>query len=174
MYYGLTPLGIVHTLISLVAVVAGFIALVRYKEITLATRAGRIYVIATVLTCLTGFGIFQHGGFGPPHVLGIVTLVVLGIAMLAERSQAFGKLSAYVAVVCYSLTFFFHMIPGATETSTRLPLGAPLVADRDASPGLQAAIGVLFVLFLIGATVQVIRLRASRQRGALDGLRMMG
>jgi|UPI000488877C uncharacterized membrane protein len=174
MFYGLTPLGIVHTLISLVAVGAGLIALVRDKEIRLATRTGQVYVITTVLTCLTGFGIFRHGGFGPPHMLGIVTLVVLGIAMLAERSQTFGKLSAYVAVVSYSLTFFFHMIPGVTETSTRLPLGAPLVADRDASPGLQGVIGALFVVFLIGATVQVIRLRASRQRGALDGLRMMG
>jgi len=174
MIYGLTPLGIVHTVISLVAVVAGLIALLRYKEIALATRTGRVYVIATVLTCLTGFGIFQHGGFGAPHGLGIVTLVVLGTAMLAERSQTFGKLSAYVAVVCYSLTFFFHMIPGVTETATRLPLGAPLVADRDASPALQGTIGALFIVFLIGATVQVLRVRATRQRGALDGLRILG
>ncbi|MDM0076545.1 hypothetical protein QTH90_19200 [Variovorax sp. J2P1-59] len=174
MFYGLTPLGIVHTVISLVAVAAGLVALVRYKEIALATRAGRIYVVATALTCLTGFGIFQHGGFGPPHVLGIVTLVVLATAMAAERGKVFGKLSAYVAVVCYSLTFFFHMIPGVTETATRLPLGAPLVADRDASPGLRGTIGALFIVFLIGATVQVLRLRATRQRDALDGLRMQG
>ena len=173
MIYGLTPLGIVHTVISLVAVVAGLIALVRYKEIAFATRTGRVYVVATMLTCLTGFGIFQHGGFGKPHVLGVVTLVVLGVAMLAGRS-GFGRLSPYVAVVAYSLTFFFHMIPGVTETATRLPLGAPLVADRDASPALQGTIGALFIVFLIGATVQVLRVRATRQRGALDGLRLLG
>ena len=73
MFYGLTPLGIVHTAISLVAVAAGLVSLFRYREISPATRAGRAYVIATVLTCLTGFGIFQHGGFGKPHVLGVVT-----------------------------------------------------------------------------------------------------
>lgn len=174
MYYGLTPLGIVHTAISLVAVVAGLIALLRYLEISPATRAGRIYVVATVLTCLTGFGIFQHGGFGKPHVLGIVTLVVLALAALAGRWRLFGRLSAYVAVVSYSLTFFFHMIPGVTETATRLPLGAPWVSDPDTSAALQRIISALFVVFLAGAVLQVLRLRAQRQRGGVAGLGVAG
>jgi hypothetical protein len=36
-----------------------------------------VYIWTTVLTCLTGFGIFQHGGFGKPHALGVITLLVL-------------------------------------------------------------------------------------------------
>jgi hypothetical protein len=60
--------------------------------------------------------------------------------------------------VSYSATFLFHMIPGVTETTTRLPLGAPLLPNADA-PALQAAAGVLGVLFLIGAALQVRRLR---------------
>jgi uncharacterized membrane protein len=78
--FGLTPLGVVHTAMSLVAVAAGFIALVRDRRISPGNMLGKVYVIATALTCLTGFGIFQHGGFGKPHVLGIITLVVLGVA----------------------------------------------------------------------------------------------
>lgn len=42
----------------------------------------------------------------------------------------------------------------------RLPLGAPLVANAKA-PELKAVAGALFVLFLIGAGLQVRRLRAS-------------
>ena len=73
---GLTPLGAVHTAISLVALLAGVIALVRFGQIPAAQGIGKTYIWATVLTCLTGFGIFQHGGFGKAHVLGIVTLLV--------------------------------------------------------------------------------------------------
>ncbi len=51
------------------------------------------------------------------------------------------------------------MIPAITETTTRLPPGAPLAASADAA-ALQAASAVLFIAFLIGATLQVIRLRA--------------
>ena len=159
--FGLTQLGIVHTAISLVAVAAGFIALVRDRKISPGNLLGKIYIVTTVLTCLTGFGIFQHGGFGKPHALGIITLVVLGIAWLAGRANAFGRLSAYVETVSYSATFLFHMIPAITETTTRLPLGAPLLPNADA-PQLQAASGVLLLLFLIGATMQVRALRAER------------
>jgi uncharacterized membrane protein len=155
---GLTTLGTLHTAISLVAVATGAFALLRDKEISCGSLLGKTYVIATALTCLTGFGIFQHGGFGKPHVLGILTLVVLGIAAAAARTTIFGRISPYVATVGYSLTFFFHMIPGLTETSTRLPVGAPLVSNPE-DPRLQAAIGVCFILFLLGATLQVVKLR---------------
>jgi uncharacterized membrane protein len=159
MIFGLTPLGVPHTLISLIAVIAGAWLLWRDKEITLRTGLGKLYVIATVLTCLTGFGIFQHGGFGKPHALGILTLIVLAVAWAATGTRIFGRASRYVEVVAYSLTFLFHMIPGITETTTRLPLGDPLLPNADA-PQLQVAAAVLFVLFLIGASLQVRRLRA--------------
>jgi uncharacterized membrane protein len=156
---GLTSLGVLHTAIALVAVVAGSVELARRKEISWHTSAGRTYVLLTALTCLTGFGIFQHGGFGNPHVLGIITLVVLGVAWVAEMRPTFGRLSRYVSVVGYSTTFFFHMIPGFTETSTRLPPGRPLVAGPEA-PELLMAVGVAFVAFLVGAVAQVLRIRS--------------
>lgn len=156
--FGLTSLGVVHTAISLVAVVAGIIALLRYRQITSQNLVGRVYVFTTVLTCVTGFGIFQHGGFGKPHMLGIITLIALGVALVAERTQVFGKWSPYLRTVSYSATFLFHWIPAITETSTRLPLGAPLLASADA-PELQMAAGLLFGLFLVGTTLQVLALR---------------
>src|SRR2546428_7375808 len=86
--YHLTPLGTFHTAISLIAVVAGVIAFVRDKEISPKNLVGRIYVTTTVITCLTGFGIFQHGGFGKPHVLGVAA--VAGKPRLFCRAAAPG------------------------------------------------------------------------------------
>ena len=164
--FGLTTLGAVHTLISLVALASGVAALLRDKEISPTNRLGQTYLWATVLTCLTGFGIFQRGGFGPPHALGVITLVVLGLALLARRTSVFGRLSRYVEVVCYSATFFFHMIPGATETFTRLPVGAPLFSGPE-DPALQKVVFVFFALFVIGAFLQVRRMRAATSAPAI-------
>src|SRR6478736_3750905 len=164
---GLTPLGIIHTAISLVALGAGIVALVRDKEISPRNFVGKLYIWTTVLVCLTGFPIMQHGGFGKPHALGIITLVVLVVAALAGKTK-FGRASRYVEVVSYSATFFFHWIPTVVETTTRLPVGAPLITNRD-GPELQAATGVLFFLFLIGVTLQVQRMRAqARQKRSAD------
>ena len=159
---GLTDLGIVHTAISLVAVGAGIGALVRNKQITSRNFIGKLYIWATVITWLTGFPIMQHGGFGKPHALGLITLLTLVVATLAGRGKLFGRAARYVEVVSYSATFLFHMIPGFVETTTRLPVGAPLIKDRE-GPELQAVTGVLFLLFLSGATLQALRIRAQNR-----------
>jgi len=57
------------------------------------------------------------------------------------------------------------MIPAITETSTRLPAGAPLLPNADA-PELQVATAGLFVLFAIGAAWQVLRLRRAAPAAA--------
>jgi uncharacterized membrane protein len=69
--FGITPFGMFHTVIALVAVGAGFTALARHREIGLATASGRVYVLLTILTCVTGLFIFRHGTFGVPHALAV-------------------------------------------------------------------------------------------------------
>lgn len=165
---GLTNLGIVHTLISIVAVIAALTCFFRYGGISLRNRAGQVYVWTTVLTCLTGFFIFEHGGFGKPHALGIVTLLVLAVAYAAEKRRAFGAVSPYVEAVSYSATAFFHTIPAVAEGGTRLPPGGPWF-DNPEAPQLLAISGAFFLIFLIGAAYQVWRLRGQRMVAPVPG-----
>ena len=159
---GLTTLGTFHTLVSVVALMAGVAAFIRHREISPRTRSGRLYIWATVITCVTGFGIFQHGGFGKAHQLGVVTLIALLIVAAAGKG-AFGRASRYIETVGYSLTFFFHMIPAWTETLTRLPSDAPVFTNPE-DPSLQALYGLSFLVFLIGAVLQVRSLRAQQRK----------
>jgi len=158
--FGLTSLGIFHTLISLLAVALGAYALIRDGKISWDNSIGKAYVITTIVVSLTGFGIFQHGGFGKPHALGVLTLIVFALAFAAgSRTKLFGGYSPYVETICYSMTFFFHVIPAITETATRLPLEAPLASSPE-DPNIQMVIGGCFILFVIGTTIQVRLLRA--------------
>lgn len=159
--FGLTTLGIVHTAISVIAVAAGAASLIRLREISPRNTLGRVYVWTTVLTSLTGFPIMQHGGFGKPHLLGILTLLVLALAALADAGKL-GRASSPIATVSYSATFFFHLIPGFVETTTRIPPSRPWIRDRE-GPELQAITGLLALLFLAGAAWQVVRLPHQRR-----------
>ena len=156
---GLSTLGLIHTAISLVALATGFILIVRDRAISPRARFGPTYLVATLLTAATSLGIFRHGGFGPPHALAILTLLALAAGAAASFSGMFGRASRYVEVVCYSATFLFHLVPGFTETLTRLPAGAPIAAS-DQAPILQAIDSVLLLLFLAWLTWQILRLRA--------------
>lgn len=161
--FGITPFGMLHTLISLIALFAGAVALVRYRQISLGNKLGQLYVVMTVLTCLTGFFIFQHGGFGKPHALGIITLVTLGVAWIAGKGRVFGRAAPYVEMLAYSTTFFFHLVPGITETATRLPEAMPWASSPE-DPRLQKIIGVVFLLFVVAAAVQLWTLWRKRNR----------
>ena len=155
----LTTTGIIHTAISLVAVSSGVISLILDKKISWTNNLGKIFVVTTILTCITGFGIYQHGGFGKAHVLGIITLLVQTLALIAGKvSKPFGKASVYVETVAFSFTFFLHLVPGITETLTRLPQETPIAASPE-DPKVQAIIGISFILFLVVATLQVLKLK---------------
>jgi uncharacterized membrane protein len=155
----LTPLGLLHTILSVIAVVAAIAALIRDKEISPQSGIGRIYIWTLVLTCLTGLPIFRHGGIGPPHVLGVLILATLAVAAIAGRTRLFGRFAAYVRTVAYSATVFFLSISTVTETLTRLPPSDPVVASPDA-PIFKILYLALLILFLIGAVLQIRTLRA--------------
>jgi uncharacterized membrane protein len=158
----LTPFGAFHTVIALVAVLAGVLALFRHGEIGTRSRSGLTYVAFTVVTCITGLFIFRHGGFGPPHMLAVATLVVLAIAYAAEKFGNPGGLVRYVAVLGFSLTLFFHLIPGLNEIGTRVPLGDPAFTGPEDAV-LKAWVGVGFLVYLAGAALQVVKIRRSRR-----------
>ncbi len=155
--FGLTTLGVIHTAISLVAVVTGFWTLARDSEISTRNQLGKTYLVSTLLTAATGLGIFQHGGFGPPHALSILTLLALAVGTTAALTHLFGRWSRYVQAIGFSTTMLFHMVPGFTESLTRLPPSKPLLPNAEA-PEFGPIHGVLLLLFGIGLVLQLRRL----------------
>ena len=158
---GLTTLGMIHTVIALVAWVCGFAALARDKEISSTNLLGRFYLVTTLVAAVTAFGLSKYGGFGPPRVLAVLTLVALAIGTLATISGMFSGASHSVRAVSYSATLLFHTIAGISESLTRLPPGAPLVSSLEA-PVLKVVDLALLIVFAIVARRQVRRLRGDR------------
>jgi uncharacterized membrane protein len=154
---GITTFGLFHTTVSLVSLFAGLYALARHGEIRYASRSGKVYVLVTIVTCATGFFIVRHGGFSEAHALGIATLVVLAAAWTADRGAPDRGARRCFAALGYTLTVFFHFIPGYNETLTRIPVGAPL-ASGPRDPLLLALVGVTFALFAVVGVVQARRL----------------
>jgi uncharacterized membrane protein len=150
----ITTLGWFHTVLGIVALSSGALALVRYKEITLQTRTGQIYLVATLVTAGTALGIFQHGSFGPGHALAVMTLLALAVGTVAATTNLFGKLSRYVRAISYSATLLFHCIPAVTDGLLRLPVGNPVLTSLG-DPILRICYLVLLLLFLVGISLQL-------------------
>jgi uncharacterized membrane protein len=150
----MTPLGWFHTALGITALASGGITLAKFKEITLQTKSGQIYLAATLITAGTALGIFQRGEFGPGHVLAVMTLVALAVGTVAATTTLFGKITRYVQAVSYSATLFFHFIPAITDGLLRLPIGNPVLTSIE-DPILKMSYLGLLVLFLVGASLQM-------------------
>jgi uncharacterized membrane protein len=148
------PLGWFHIAIGVIALVSGGFTLVRFKEISLQTRSGQIYLAATLITAGTALAIFQHGEFGPGHALAVMTLLALAVGTVAATTTLFGKLSRYVQAVSYSATLLFHSVPAVTDGLLRLPAGDPVLTSIE-DPILKMCYLGLLTLFLVGVSLQL-------------------
>lgn len=154
----ITTIGWFHTAMGIIAIVSGATALINHKELKLGTRSGEVYLVTTLITALTALTIFQHGGFGPAHMLAVLTLLALAVGLVADKTALFGGLSRYVRAISYSATLLFHGIPAVTDGLMRLPVGDPVVTSIE-DPLLRTCYLILLIGYLVLITFQVLWIR---------------
>lgn len=154
MSFPLSTLGIIHTIIGIVAIIFAFAALLRDGVINPQSTNGKYYVILTVITSLLSFGVRKTGDFSPAHLLSVLILIILPIAVFASSINFLGKKAVQVQVVGMTVTLFLSLIPTFVETLTRLPVNSPLAANQE-DPILKATLGILTLVFGIGIFYQL-------------------
>jgi hypothetical protein len=137
----------VHVIISLVGIVTGFVVI---KGMLASERLNdwtAVFLATTVLTSLTGFG-FPFEKLLPSHIVGIISLVVLLIAIVARYAfgMAGGWRPAYVvtALVAQWLNVFV-LVAQLFNKVTALRALAPTQSE----PPFVVAETVVMVLFVI-------------------------
>lgn len=163
MSHSLSPLGALHTALSLIPLVAGIYAFLRHRGIDPATRAGKVYLLGLLASVLSAFGVSSTGGLNPGHVFGIVILLIALAGVLVPRMPVFGRLRPYLATFALSFTFLLSLVPGTNETLMRVPLSHPL-AQAPLAPVVLGTLLVWLLLFVIGFGLQCLRIRALSNR----------
>ena len=156
------PLGWLHTILGIGALMSGFYTLIKYRVVTLAHRSGKLYVLLTLIVAGTALGIYNQGGFGIAHNLAVLTLVALAGGVGMEKTRLFGSLSKYCQALGYSSTLLFHMIPAITDFLRRLPVGDPFI-DTLEDPLLRQFHLAFLAIFVVGVIAQVLWLRKPSQ-----------
>jgi hypothetical protein len=158
----LSILGIIHTAISILAILFALYALFRSGKIDPVSTPGKRYVWLTVLTCVTGLPLMRFGHPTAGHYLAIIILIFLPIGIFARRLRFLDKLGEYIQVFIMSTTLFLSCIPLMVESLTRLPISQPIAYGPN-DPLLKNALTGLLVVYAFGVIYQLIRVRTKRK-----------
>lgn len=150
---GLSHLGIFHTIIGIVAIVAAVIAFIKNGKIDLSRLTGKIYFYGTLVTSLTALGLSSIKGVNPGHILALLIVVLISVAYFLYARNKGNNRARFIENFFLSFSFFLSMIPTVNETFTRIPIGHPL-AKGPTDPLIGQSLLLLLVLFIAGSVLQ--------------------
>ncbi|MGJ8663890.1 MAG: hypothetical protein ACSHWU_09575 [Marinicella sp.] len=157
-FLNLSTIGMIHTLLGLVALISGFVMLWRTKQLSYDPRLGKIYLLSTLITAGSSLAIFNHGSFNVAHGLGVLTILAVFIGISIEKTKPFKSWNKYAVNLCYSATILFHLLPTTTEIMTRFPVDSPWVSSLK-DPLLHKTFLIISVIFLVLLTAQMFWLK---------------
>jgi hypothetical protein len=147
----------VHTIISLIAIVAGIIMMFGMLSLKRPGGLTAIFLLLTILTSATGFLIppLVSDKLLPSHIIGGLSLVLLLIACIALYAMKLSGSWRWIYAVTALLALYFNVfvlviqsflkIPALTAIAPGNPPSGPVFAV------VQGVVLVFFVLMIIGA-----------------------
>jgi hypothetical protein len=140
-----------HVVISLVAIVTGFIVVIGMIDGKALPAWTALFLLTTVLTSVTGF-LFPFGGITPGIVVGIISSVLLILALFAlyirHLTQAWRWIYATTATAALYLNVFVSIVQ-AFQKVDFLRTMAPTQSEPPFLIAQGAALGIIFVLGIL-------------------------
>jgi hypothetical protein len=155
----------VHVVLSLIGIVSGAVVLFGMLG---AMRLGGwtpLFLGATVLTSVTGF-FFHSAAIGPPHVVGVISLAVLAVAIVAAHVYERAKSWHWIYIVGAVAALYLNAFIGVVQAFQKLPFLNPLAPTQTEPPFLAAQLAVP-VLFIALGIVSVKRFHPATKAPAL-------
>ncbi len=164
MIMGMTAFTFVHVVLSLIGILSGFVVVFGMLAAKRLNGWTALFLTSTVLTSVTGF-LFPFHGFLPSHGVGIVSLVVLAIAIFARYGRhlagGWSRTYAITAVIALYLNVFVLVV----QLFRKVP-SIHAMAPTQTEPPFKIAQGAVLVLFLILAILAAKRFRGEQHRAA--------
>jgi hypothetical protein len=159
MILGLPTFVFVHVVISLIGIFTGFIVVFGMLAAKRLDGWTAIFLFFTVLTSVTGFFLPAHKLL-PSHVIGIISMIMLAIAILARyaRHLAGGWRRAYVAtaVIAQYLNVFVLIV----QLFRKVP-ALEILAPTQTEPPFKLAQLAALILFLVLGIFATLRFRTA-------------
>ena len=152
---------LLHVIISLLGIASGLVVLFGMLTGRLLNGWNGFFLLTTIATSVTGF-MFHSKSFGPPHVVGVISLVVLAVALFALYSRHLSESWRWIYAACAVLALYLNVFVGVVQAFQKLPFLHAL-APNGSEPPFVISQGVVLVIFVSLGIAAAKRFRPTAQ-----------
>ncbi len=155
MILGMTTLTFVHVVLSLIGIFSGFIVMFGLFAGKRLDGWTTIFLVSTVATSVTGF-LFPFHRFLPSHGVGIVSLIVLAVAILARYTFDLAGAWRRTYVISAMISLYLNVFVLVAQLFQKVPALKAMAPTQSEPPFLVAQLVVmaLFVALTIAAALR--------------------
>jgi hypothetical protein len=144
-----------HVALSLVGIAAGLVVLFAMITDRLLPAWTAVFLAMTVATSVTGF-MFPVAGLDPPRIVGIISLIVLAVALVALYGRRLAGVWRPIYVATAVVALYLNVFVAVVQSFQKIPLLQALAPTQSEPPFLVTQLVVL-VLFAAAGTVAALR-----------------
>ncbi|MGA9456240.1 MAG: hypothetical protein WBV43_12285 [Pseudolabrys sp.] len=148
---------ILHVAISLIGIVSGLIVLFGMLRARRLPGWTALFLATTVLTSVTGF-MFPINGLTPAIVVGVISIVILAIALMALYVKHLSGAWRWIYVTTALAALYFNVFVLIVQSFQKVPALQKL-APTQSEPPFSVTQGVVLVAFLVLGTMAARRFR---------------
>jgi hypothetical protein len=142
----LSTFTLVHVLLSLAGILTGLVVVYGFLQGRLLNGWNGLFLVTTIATSVTGF-LFHSAQFGPPHFVGIISLLVLGIAVAALYAFNLAGAWRWIYAATATLALYLNVFVGVVQAFQKVAFLQPL-APTQSEPPFAIAQAVVLVIFI--------------------------
>ena len=135
-----------HVVISLIGIFSGFVVLFGLLTSRRLDGWTALFLATTVLTSVTGF-FFHSEKFGPPHIVGVISLVVLAVTIAALYVFHLRGSWRWIYVAGAVLSLYLNVFVGVVQAFQKVPFFNALAPTQN-EPPFAIAQGLVLLIFI--------------------------
>ena len=138
-----------HVLLSLVGILSGFVVVAGFMSAKRSNGWTALFLTTTVLTSLTGF-LFPFQKFLPSHAVGIVSLLVLAVAIPALSVFHLAGPWRLTYVIGGVIALYLNVFVLIAQLFMKVPALKALAPTQSEPPFLGTQVVVMLVFIVLG------------------------
>jgi hypothetical protein len=154
MIFGMTGFTLFHVVVSLTGIASGLVVTAGLVSSRRMDGWTLTFLVTTVATSATGFG-FPFTVLLPSHIVGIISLVVLAIAIYARYGRKLAGAARWIYVTGVVLALYLNVFVLVVQLFRRVDVLAALAPTQTEAP--FKIVQIVFLAVFLGLGVAAVK-----------------